>query len=124
MSNYFFLAHIYIYSLSQIAPSLFRFDKDAVKKILKFFVYFGNMPETVYVPYIAKNRVRHYIFGIEELFLMCLMYMCHPVRQLEVAIRFGRTVPEVSRGLTYFHGLLHPISQRFLQVLKAQEYHL
>merc|ERR550519_921501 len=46
---------------------------------------------------------------------MTLMYSGTPCRQLEVAQKFGRCIPEVSRGITYFHDMLYPISQSFLQ---------
>lgn len=93
----------------------FRFDKAAVKKILNWMTRFENVPHVLFVPYLNRGQHRYYVYSLEEVFLFTLMYMGVPVRQLEVAIRFGRTIPEISRALTFFHELFYDISSSFLQ---------
>ena len=79
---------------------------------------FWNVPEVVHVPYRYKGQHRYYVYDLGEMFLMVVNYMAVPIRQIEVAERFGRTPAEVSRAITYFHEMFYDISKSFLQVDK------
>jgi len=94
---------------------LFRFDKPSVITILNYMKRFWNVPEVVHVPYRYKGQHRYYVYDLGEMFLMVVNYMAVPIRQIEVAERFGRTPAEVSRAITYFHEMFYDISKSFLQ---------
>jgi hypothetical protein len=67
--------------------------------------------------YKGRPVQKRHVFNIDEIYLMFLNYLSTPVRQLDVAVKFGRTIPEVSRAITWFHKKLFPISKFYLQVI-------
>jgi len=97
----------------------FRFPKAAIIQHLNFFVRFANFPALVEVDYsVLRNgalRRKCYTFPIDELYLIYLRYSAVPIRQLEVAVEFGRTPPEVSRGFGWFQRRLSEVSRAYLQ---------
>jgi len=94
---------------------LFRFDKPLVSSFVNYLTRFRNIPQFVRVPYVQNNPRQAYVFNIEEIILMSLNYLATPTRQVEIAERFGRTIPEVCVAMKYFHEMLFPISREFLQ---------
>jgi len=110
-------------SLESFEPDLyddrFRFPKSSVISHLNFFTRFANFPLVVETPYQVMNKgrpaMRKYVFNIDELYLMFLRYLATPMRQLEVAVEFGRTPQEVSRGIIWFHRQLEPVAKLYLQ---------
>lgn len=116
-------------SLESFAPDLyddrFRFPKSSVISHLNFFTRFANFPHEVETPYQVMNKgrpsMRKYVFNIDELYLMFLRYLATPMRQLEVAVEFGRTPHEVSRGIIWCHRQLEPVAKLYLQVQSVGE---
>merc|ERR1719508_1337 len=98
---------------------MFRFPKSVIVQHLNFFTIYENFPAVVQVPYDVIRRGRptrlYYTFPLEELYLIYLRYVAVPVRELEVAIEFGRTIPEISRGVTWFQRRLERVSRYYLQ---------
>jgi len=93
----------------------FRFDKALCRSLVNYLVRFKNIPEIVRVPYMANNKFQYHTYHLDEIMLMTLMYSARPIRLLDVAIKFGRTPPEVSIGVKFFHEILYPIAKDFLQ---------
>lgn len=98
---------------------MFRFSKSAIVQHLNFLMEYRNFPRHIQIPYDVLDNGRprrlYYSFEIDELYLIYLRYMSVPIRQLECAIEFGRTVPEISRGITWFQRHLCTVSRSYLQ---------
>jgi len=97
----------------------FRFPKSSIISHINYFTRFAHFPHVVEVCYrvLSNGRavMRKYSFNIDELYLIFLRYLATPIRQLDVAIQFGRTPQEISRGVIWFHKRLYPVSKSYLQ---------
>lgn len=91
-----------------------------MKQHLNFYRLECHFPHVVEVPYLVLKRGRltwkHYLFNLDELYMIFLRYLSTPLRQYEIAIEFGRTPQEVSKGILWFHKKLARVSKRYLQV--------
>lgn len=100
-------------------PDKFRFPRDEMSKHINYLLQFWNFAPLIEVDYdvLVRGIVqrKQYKFPIDELYLMYLRYFAIPCRQNEVAEEFGRTIPEVSRGILWFHRHLAEVSKSFLQ---------